>query len=41
MLDVYGKDEAEDLTPRQKEGLQSLAKQRVEELRDRTKRGKL
>jgi hypothetical protein len=41
MLDVYGKDEADDLTGGEKKELQTLAKQLVEELRERNKRGKL
>ena len=41
MLDVYGKDEADDLTSTEKKELQSFAKQLVEELRLRNKKGKL
>ena len=41
MLDVYGKDEADDLTSGEKKELQTLAKQVIEELRERNKRGKL
>ena len=41
MLDVYGKDEADDLTGGEKKELQMFAKQLVEELRERNKRGKL
>ncbi len=41
MLDVYGKDEADDLAKDEKEELQKLAKQLIEELRERRKRGKL
>ena len=41
MLDVYGKDEADDLTSGEKQELQALAKQLIEELRERQKRGKL
>lgn len=41
MLDVYGKDEADDLTGGEKRELQTLAKQLVDELHKRNKRGKL
>lgn len=41
MLDVYGKDEADDLSMDEKRDLQKFAKQLVEELRERHKRGKL
>jgi hypothetical protein len=41
MLDVYGKDEADDLSKDDKRDLQKLAKQLIEELRERHKRGKL
>ena len=41
MLDVYGKDEADDLTSGEKKELQTFAKQLIEELRERNKRGKL
>lgn len=41
MLDVYGKDEADDLTSGEKKELQSLAKELVEELKNRHQRGKL
>lgn len=41
MLDVYGKDEANDLTKDEKKELQKLAKQLIEDLRERRKRGKL
>lgn len=41
ILDVYGKDEAEDLTSGEKKELQTLARQLVDELRERNKRGKL
>ncbi len=41
MLDVYGKDESEDLSIDEKKGLQKLAKQLVDELRARHKRGEL
>jgi hypothetical protein len=41
MLDVYGKDEADDLTSGEKKELQAFAKQLTEELRERNKRGKL
>lgn len=41
MLDVYGKDEADDLGAGEKKELQMLAKQLIEELRERHKRGKL
>ena len=41
MLDVYGKDEADDLTSGEKKELQTFATQLVEELRERSKRGKL
>lgn len=37
MLDVYGKDEADDLTKDEKNELQMLAKQLVDELRERQK----
>lgn len=40
MLDVYGKDEADDLSRDEKRGLQKLAKQLIEELRGRHERGK-
>ena len=38
---VYGKDEADDLTKDEKKELQMLAKQLIEELRERQKQGKL
>ncbi len=41
MLDVYGKDEAEDLSSVEKKELQVFAKRLIEELRERSKRGKL
>ena len=41
MLDVYGKDEADDLASGEKKELQALAQELVEELRERNKRGKL
>ena len=41
MLDVYGKDEADDLTSLEKKELQGIAKQLVEELRQRNKQGNL
>ncbi len=41
MLDVYGKDEADDLTSGERKELQVFAKQLIEELRGRNKRGKL
>jgi hypothetical protein len=41
MLDVYGKDETDDLTSDEKKDLQAIAKQLVEGLRERNKRGKL
>lgn len=41
MLDVYGKDEADDLTGDEKKALQSLAKQLVQQLKERHKRGEL
>ena len=41
VLDVYGKDEADDLTSGEKKELQALAKQLVEELKERNKRGQL
>jgi len=41
MLDVYGKDEADDLTNGEKKELQTMAKQLIDELRERHKRGKL
>jgi hypothetical protein len=41
MLDVYGKDEADDLTSGEKKELQTFATQLVEELRERNRRGKL
>jgi len=41
MLDVHGKDEADDLTTGEKTELQTFAKQLIEELRERNKRGKL
>ena len=40
MLDVYGKDEADDLTTDEKRVLQGLAKQLVEELHKRNDRGR-
>ncbi len=41
LLDVYGKDEADNLSNDEKQELTMFAKQLVEELRDRSKRGKL
>jgi hypothetical protein len=41
MLDVYGKDEADDLTVGEKRELQALANQLVRELRERNNRGEL
>lgn len=41
MLDVYGKDEADDLTMAEKKELQGLAKQLVDDLRERKDRGRL
>jgi hypothetical protein len=41
MLDVYGKDEADDLSKVEKRELQLFSKQLVEELRNRNKRGRL
>jgi len=41
MLDVYGKDEAEDLTNADNKELQAFARQLISELRERHKRGKL
>jgi hypothetical protein len=41
LLDVYGKDEADDLTNEEKRGLQGLARQLVTELGERKRRGKL
>lgn len=41
MLDVYGKDEADDLTSGEKKELQAYAKQLIEQLRERHRRGKL
>ncbi len=41
LLDVYGKDEADDLTSSEKMELQALANHLVEELRDRNNRGQL
>ena len=41
LLDVYGKDEADDLTSGEKKELQTFAKQLADELRERNKRGKL
>ena len=41
MLDVYGKDEGDDLTSGEKKELQTLAKRLVGELRERNKRGEL
>ena len=40
MLDVFGKDEADDLTSREKNELQGIAQQLVQELRERNKRGR-
>ena len=41
MLDVYGKDEADDLTNDEKKELQGLAKELIEEFRRGNKRGYL
>ncbi len=41
MLDVYGKDEVDDLTTDEKKELQALARHLIEELRERHNRGKL
>ena len=41
MLDVYGKDEADDLSSDEKKDLRTLAKELVEELGERQKRGDL
>lgn len=41
LLDVYGKDEAEDLTSAEKKGLRTCAKLLIDELRARKERGKL
>lgn len=41
MLDVYGKDEADDLTGAEKKELQSFAHELVEELKARSKRRRL
>jgi len=41
MLDVYGKDEADDLTSGEKKELRAFGKQLAVELRERNKRGKL
>lgn len=41
MLDVYGKDESDDLSKDDKRELQKLAKQLIEELRERKLRGQL
>jgi hypothetical protein len=41
MLDVYGKNESDDLTFDEKKELRELAKQLVEELRERDKRRKI
>lgn len=41
MIDVYGKDEAEDLSNDEKRELQRMAKAFVEELRARQSRGQL
>lgn len=41
MLDAYGKDEADDLSNEDKKALRMLAKQLIEELRERKKRGQL
>ena len=41
MLDIYGKDEADDLTKDEKKELTALAKELVTELKERFNRGKL
>jgi hypothetical protein len=41
MLDVYGKDESDDLTSNEKKELQAFARQLINELRERYRRGKL
>jgi len=41
MLDIYGKDEADDFTSGEKKELQVMANQLIEELRMRAKRGML
>jgi len=41
MLDAYGNGDADDLTSGEKKELQQFARQLIEELRDRSKRGKL
>jgi hypothetical protein len=41
MLDVYGKDEADDLSNEEKKELRALAKELADELRERHKRGDL
>ena len=41
MLDVYGKDESDDLTSNEKKELQVFARQLSTELRERHRRGKL
>lgn len=41
LLDVYGKDEADDLTGEEKKELQAFAKRLIESLKERHRRGKL
>ena len=41
LLDVYGKDEADDLTSVEKRELQALAKDLQDELKKRQEQGKL
>lgn len=41
LLDVYGKDEADDLSAAEKSDLRALAHELIEELRNRSRRGRL
>ena len=41
LLDVYGKDEAEDLSKAEKVELQSMSRDLIRELRDRKEKGRL